>query len=195
MEKKKTKVGLFLQKVVKAVPGIATDVLEIATSGNVPGAILGKVGDLLKSKAVKEEEAKILLEELEQNKRDFELEMYRMDIEAYNIQMKDVSSAREMYKTTQNEATNEIGRTIMKRNLTYVFLLVLLEIVAIIGCVLLMINNIVNLEVAVSVGSSITGAIGTVCGMVIQNLLQERQQVVGFHYGSAAPGNSTNKEA
>ena len=85
------------------------------------------------------------------------------------LYLQDVSGAREMYANNDNSMADTIANRITRWNLWGVIALVVAD------C--LLINFVDNKVVAVSVG--------TIIGGIITALLQERQQVIGFSFGSS----------
>lgn len=161
--------GQFCKKVASNVPDIAGDILEIATSGNPIGTTIGKVSDLLKEKADKDIAARQALVQLEANKKDWELEVYKAE-------SADRARATQSYMTKGDKA-DEIATSIIKYNLVYIALLLIFNIAFNFVSTLIIDDK----TLAVSIGSTIATAIGTVVG----SLLQERNQVVGFFFGSS----------
>lgn len=81
----------------------------------------------------------------------------------------DVSSAREMYRTTGNKQTDIISNRVMTQNQLYVFLFLAIDAASFVW---------IDEPAAAA-------AIGSVCGFCINSLWQERQQVMNFLYGSS----------
>jgi len=81
----------------------------------------------------------------------------------------DVNSAREMYRNTENKQADVISSQVMKQN--HWFLLVFLAIDA---AGFMWIDQ-----------PAAAAAIGSVCGFCINSLVQERQQIIGFFFGSS----------
>jgi vacuolar-type H+-ATPase subunit I/STV1 len=175
----------FCKGIVNKIPSIAQDVIEVVASPNPAGAVVKKVGELLKSKAEKEEEARKALVEFEQYQLEWEKEMYQLQIEAYKAEVSDRQSAREKYIQADRESADEIGRQIINRNLTYIFILLLVQVLVTLSAVFLANQFIVEKQTAVTIGSSLGSVVGTAIGTVVGSLLQERNQVVGFHFGSS----------
>ncbi len=161
--------GQFCKMVVSNVPDIAGDVMDIATSGNPVGTTIGKVAELLKGKAEQDEKAKAALVELEAKRKDWELEVYKAE-------SNDRARATESYMA-KGAMADEIARSIIKRNLVYIAVLLCFNILFNFISTMLIEDK----TIAVSIGSTIATAIGTVVG----SLLQERNQVVGFFFGSS----------
>lgn len=161
--------GQFCKNIAKDIPSLASDVLEIATSGNPVMATMDKVGDLLRGKSDQDHKAKVALVELENNKRQWELEVYRLESD-------DRARATQSYMA-KGDMADEIAKSIIKRNLLYIAVLLIFNILFNFVSTLVIEDK----TLAVSIGSTIATAIGTVVG----SLLQERNQVVGFFFGSS----------
>jgi hypothetical protein len=89
-DKKKGKFWQFLKEKVQPVIGDAVSIV-----GDVTGIeAIEKVGDLLNRR--RDEDAKIaaLAEEFEMKRMEFEMELHRMDLEAFKIEVEDKQSAR-----------------------------------------------------------------------------------------------------
>jgi len=85
------------------------------------------------------------------------------------LELEDRGSAREMYKVNPEKASN-IAEHIMKYNLVIIFILVIINILAI--------------DRLQDAGPSL-GLISNVIGLVMGGLLSERQAVTGFYFGSS----------
>lgn len=190
---KETGFGKFIGKIAKSVPGIAGDVLDIVTSPNPIGEGIEKVSQLLKGKAAKEAEAQILLNELEANRMQWEKEMMSLNIQAFGIEVSDRKRASKMYANTDHTMTNDVAKSIMGRNLTFVFALVLCNVIFSIGAVVLAIQVIPEKETAVAVGTGLGTSIGSVIGYVVAKLLEERSQVTAFCFGSTMGSKQKNE--
>ena len=88
------------------------------------------------------------------------------------LQAEDLKSAREAYKT-HHEQADEVAKSIMGRNLPTVFFLVLCNILAV------MYARYIDLP------GELVAVISNLIGVVIGQLLSERQSVVGFFFGSS----------
>jgi len=175
----------FCQGLVHKVPSIAADVMEVVVSPNPLGTAVLKVGELLKSKAEKDEAAKQALQEFEQYQMEWQKEMYQLEIEAYKTEVDDRRTAREKYIQADRTTADEIGRSIIHRNLIYIFILLMVQVLVTLVSVFLADNFIADKQTAVTIGSSMGSVVGAAIGTVIGSLLQERNQVVGFHFGSS----------
>lgn len=76
---KETKFGKFLNKAKDVVPEVL-DVGAHVVKGDISGAIK-ECGDLLRKKAETDEKAQELLFEFEKQKRDFELEVFKLEVD------------------------------------------------------------------------------------------------------------------
>lgn len=175
----------FCQGLVHKVPSIAADVMEVVVSPNPLGTAVLKVGELLKSKADKDDAAKQALQEFEQYQMEWQKEMYQLEIEAYKVEVDDRRTAREKYIQADRTTADEIGRSIIQRNLIYIFILLMVQVLVTLVSVFLADNFIADKQTAVTIGSSMGSVVGAAIGTVIGSLLQERNQVVGFHFGSS----------
>jgi len=174
----------FCKGVAQKVPSIAADVIDVIISPNPVASAVGKVGELLKGKAEKEEAAKEALVEFEQFKMEWEKEMFQLEIEAYKAEAADRDSAR---KNLQDDRamSDEIARKVVNRNLTFIFILLVVQVTVTIFSVFLSDQFIDDKQMAVTVGSSLGSVVGAAIGTVIGSLLQERSQVVGYFFGSS----------
>jgi hypothetical protein len=180
-EKKKlkdTRFGQFLQRVSYKIPELAGDVLEVATSPNPIGMGIQKIKEKLIDRAKHDKRYKDALLELEAQELEFRKEVYQWEV-------KDRMSARQLYRIRSNMA-DRIAGNVMTRNLFYISLLLLTNILATIASF----YYIENKTLAVTIGSSV----GTTIGAVIGSLLQERNQVVGFFFGASHNHVNSNKD-
>ncbi len=86
-----------------------------------------------------------------------------------NIAYQDLKDARDMYKNTGHDQADKIAHAVIRYNLPMVALLVFANAIA-----LYFIRD-----------ATIAVAIGNVIGASIQALWNERQQVIGFFFGSS----------
>jgi hypothetical protein len=175
----------FVKDVAKKVPSIAADVIDVVVSPNPFGTAVQKVGELLKSKAENDEAAKVALVEFEQFKMEWEKEMFQLDIEAFKAGADDRKSAREKYIQADRTMADDIARRIISNNLTFIFILLMVQVIVTIFSVFAADQFIADKQMAVTIGSSLGSIVGAAIGTVIGSLLQERNQVVGFHFGSS----------
>ena len=177
---KETGFGKFINKVIGAVPSIAGDVFEIATSGNPVGTVISKVSELLKKESEVSDQAVVFHQELEMNKKDWEVEMYKLDIQAFSHEVEDRKRASEQYIKTNHEIADKLALSIMNRNIIFIAVLIFCQIIITVVAVLVLIKMVDELQIAVTIGTSLGGVIGTAVGTVVGSLLQERNSVVGF---------------
>jgi len=119
-DKKKGKFWQFLKEKVQPVIGDAVSIV-----GDVTGIeAIEKVGDLLNRR--RDEDAKIaaLAEEFEMKRMEFEMELHRMDLEAFKIEVEDKQSARarevEYLKATGGKRDWLMGSAVIIALLMYV---------------------------------------------------------------------------
>ena len=91
--------------------------------------------------------------------------------------LKDVQDAREMYEKTDHKMADEIADNIIRYNLIMIMAMVLIQVGVI-------------MYVEGQIAAVITGVVGTVTGA----LLNERQQVVGFFFGSSKGSKDKDKK-
>jgi hypothetical protein len=159
-----TRLGKILQGIGKALPDLAGDVFNVVTSPNPFGAVM----DTLKGKL-----ASKLTGAVGDNFNNEIDNLTQDDKELFLASLADVKDARDMYKTTGHEQADKIAENIMKRNLPYIV------IMASVNVLVLLFAETFDLSTAVVL------AVGNVIGMVIQSLINERAQVVGFYMGSS----------
>ena len=154
----------ILSKVAKSLPELAGDVINVVTSPKPGGVVLNVLKDKLKSIST----GKVgdeLLEEINS--------VPESDIKLFEMHFKDLDRASNMYVSTGHEQADKIAENIMKRNLPYIV------IMASVNVLVLLFAESLDLSTAVVL------AVGNVIGMVIQSLISERAQVVGFYMGSS----------
>lgn len=160
----KTVFGKILQSIGKSLPELASDVFNVVTSPNPFGAVM----DTLKSKLASSQTGAVgdnFNNELDNISED--------DKELFLASLADVAGARDMYKSSDHTQADKVADIIMKKNLQYIAVLVLVNISVMVFSEKLQLNT------------ALIVAIGNVLGMVIQSLINERQQVVGFYMGSS----------
>ena len=96
------------------------------------------------------------------------------------LQAEDLKNARDAYKV-HHEQADEVAKSIMGRNLPTVFFLVLCNIFAV------MYARYIELP------GELVAVISNLIGVVIGQLLSERQSVVGFFFGSSLGSKMKNK--
>ncbi len=174
----------FLKDVASKIPEIAGDVVNIATSPNPIGASIRAVSELLGGKK-DDPIAQNLINELEQSKMDWELEMAKLDLQRQQIEQSDKSNARQMYMANGQKQVDEIGSNIMNRNLVFILVLVVFQVIVTTCGVFIAQQIIEDKNTAIALGTSLGSVVGGAIGTVVGSLLQERNQVVGFYFGSS----------
>ncbi|MDE5424032.1 hypothetical protein L3073_17590 [Ancylomarina sp. DW003] len=182
---KETSFGKFVSKIIRVVPNIAGDVLEIATSGAPLKTAIVKIEELLKSDTAAVKESQELLVELESSKRQWEKEMYELDIKAFSQEVNDRKRATEQYIETNHEIADKLALSIMNKNLIFITALIFCQIIITVLTVFFLLKMVNELQTAVTIGTSLGSVIGTAVGTVVGSLLQERNSVVGFHFGAS----------
>lgn len=99
---------------------------------------------------------------------------YMSELELY---YKDMDSSRDMYKETEHEMADSIADNVIKRNLIFVAVLVVVQVGSVIY---------IDDKVLIAVISS-------ACAGIITALLQERQQVINFFFGSSKGSKDKDK--
>lgn len=160
----KTRVGKLLQQIGEALPSLAGDILSVVTSPNPAGATLETLKEKLAHKSTGQVGDNFLKQINALTEKDFEV---------FKISIQDRQDARNMYIQTGHEQADKIASHIMSRNLPYIV------VMASVNVLVLLFAESWNLSTAVVL------AVGNVIGMVIQSLIQERAQVVGFYMGSS----------
>lgn len=95
------------------------------------------------------------------------------------MQLENTKSARDMYKVNPEQAS-KVADSIMKYNLVIVFLLVIINVLAVIH---------------LKDDAAILAIVSNFIGIVMMALIQERQSVVNFFFGSSMGSkNKTNKQ-
>lgn len=182
---KETGFGKFVNKIVRVVPNIAGDVLEIATSGAPIKTAITKLEKLLKKDVVPTQQTKALLAEIKSSKMQWEKEMYELDIKAFSQEVDDRKRATAQYIKTNHEIADKLALSIMNKNLIFITALIFCQIVITVLTVFFLLKVVDQLQTAVTIGTSLGSVIGTAVGTVVGSLLQERNSVVGFHFGAS----------
>lgn len=99
-------------------------------------------------------------------------------LDLLGLDMAEIKSARDMYKSTDHQMADKIADRVITWNLWVVMIAILIEIVSVIY---------IDDKVLIAI---ISGAIGS----VTTALLQERQQVINFFFGSSRGSKSKSKE-
>jgi len=131
----------------------------IDTIGAIAEVVTGKTGDEAVNAIAKD--PKLAYE--------FQLAVMADSHVQEQLAFEDRKSAREAYKVNNSQA-DKIAENIMKRNLPIILLLVVINIASVIY---------------LKDQSAIIAIISSIIGIVIGNLNNERQQVVGFYMGSS----------
>lgn len=158
MDFKNSKLGQWLNNVKKDIPSLAGDVMQIITSPNPVGAGVGLL--LEKIKGASPDISEPLLTEFEMNRLQIEKEMAELELE-------NMKSAREMY-AQKSEMADLVAKSVMKWNLPLVLILVIVNV----ACIKFLD------QVALALVSN-------VIGFVLNQLLNERTQIIGFFFGSS----------
>lgn len=157
-------IGLFSSKRGKDAKSAMAAVTKVAET------LTGKTGD----EAVKAIEADPQLA------YEFKVAVMADSHVSEQIEMEDRKSARESYKV-HHEQADKIAQMIMSINLPTILLLVVL--------------NVVSVYVAeyYKLPTGVLAIISNLIGVVIGQLLAERQQVVGFFFGSSVGSKTKDK--
>lgn len=115
---------------------------------------------------------------LMKNDSEVTLEQEQMAADLYAMDLQDLISARAMYKDTDHRMADDIAKRIINYNLWVVFAAIIVEILVVIY---------VDDKVLIAI---ISGAVGS----FTTALLQERQQVVNFFFGSSRGSKAKQKE-
>lgn len=178
----------FMAMVGSKVPKIAGDVADILISPNPIAMGVKKVGELLSNASDNEphnEEIKQMVEEFNQSKADWEIEMEKLDIERKKLEVEDKSSARNMYIQNGQKQADLIGNSIMKNNLIVIFILLFVQMLITLFAGHATKAYVTDETIAINLSTTISSIAGTAIGLVVGSLLQERGQVVGFYFGSS----------
>lgn len=162
--------GKFMGKVGEKIPGLVSDVVQIAGSGTpvktglqlITSKLLNIKNDPEASPEDKQAATQLLLE-AEQNEREWIQEMYRLEVE-------DRKDARSMYREKSTMA-NSVAKFIIRFNLPIIVVLLCIEIY----CVFKLKEH---PEILALISASVGG--------ITTALLSERQAVINFFFGSSA---------
>lgn len=116
---------------------------------------------------------------------DWELEVMRLDLQRQQIEQTDKANARSMYIANGQKQVDEIGSNIMNRNLIFIFLLLIVQVIVTTCGIFIAQQAIDDKNTAITLGTTLGSVVGGAIGTVIGSLLQERNQVVGFYFGSS----------
>lgn len=173
---KDTKLSAFLNKAKDVAVDKGPDLvgaIGLAMTGNPTAAIGKAITALTSSNADGTNE---LAEELNRDR-----ELY---IEEFELHVRNTESAREMYKTA-NEQADKIADNIFNKNLIMVLVLVLVNV----GIYL--IEYFIEMPNGMTVGVTVVSNLIT---FVIKGLLDERSTVVNFYFGSSMGSKQKSKE-
>lgn len=177
-KKRKGKFKEFLGKVASKLPGLASDVLEVATSPNPGGAAF----QLLKEKLAGVETGKIgdeLLAEANSLTED--------DFKAFELEETSRQRATDNYVHSK-DTTDDISKSIFKRNIPYVFGAIVFVALINVGITLW-----VPEDLQLVVLQAMTPVVALV-GALTNSLLDERKQVTGFYLGSSLGSKEKDKK-
>jgi hypothetical protein len=164
-----TAFGQFLSKAAKVVP----DALEAAAEfKDNPVESVRMFGRILKGADSSNPEIENLTMEFEANRHKWEMEMKEFDLKVFKAETDDRKRATENYVHSK-KMTNTLALEIMKKNLPYVGILVL------VNCAVVLLAKSTDMDLAlVAVASNFIG-------MVINSLLNERRTVLEFFMGGS----------
>ena len=153
---------------IKAVAPQALDVVtDVAASVYPPLGVVNTIVDnALGSLGQGDVESKKILEEAKADYQS-EMEMYYADLQ----------NARDMYKETDHTQADKIADNVIKYNLIIVLVMVVIQVLVI-------------MYIEGQVAAVITGVVGTVTGA----LLQERNTVINFFFGSSSGSKDKDKK-
>ncbi len=171
MSERKSKIGNFFKKVVGALPNLAGDVLSIATSPNPLGTAVQTLTGKLKGK----DTGKVgdqLLGELQgfdtEDWKEYELKDRELDLQELGQYLQDRANARDMYKA-KNTMADFIAKRVFTMNLYFIIGLAALNI----GVILFLDDKV------------LVSLVGTLVGMIIRDLLNERSTLINFFFGTS----------
>jgi hypothetical protein len=170
-----------LKKLGKFLGTVGLDILGDTVKGIIPGSIDDKIIDSIKEKVGLEPSSKEddIIAKLQNNPEmqkallEFETENKRMLLDAVKAQFADKDSARKMRTSDDTKFGDKLAMQIMTWNLPGIAILFLLNVA------MLVLSKKLNLDPAIIL------SVGNILGMIIQSLLNERKEVVGFHFGSS----------
>lgn len=163
-----TTAGQWLTKVKDKLPELAGDVVDVVASGNPIGAIASKI--LPKLKTSQNPVSIELMQEYEIRKMEIEKDIYALELSNTN-------KARDMYMSTDHDTADRIAKSVINWNLLIVLGLVAAQVLVIIF-------------VEGTIAAVITGVVGTITGA----LLQERNTVINFFFGSSKSSRDKDKK-
>lgn len=123
-------------------------------------------------------EAITIDKKLSDTDKQYLLDSIKLDQKETEMFLNDMSNARDMYKNSNNEVSDFIAKRVINYNLWVVFLAIVTEVLAVMY---------MDDKILVAV---ISGAIGSLATA----LLQERQQVINFFFGSSMGSKEKDKK-
>lgn len=161
MEEKKSKFKDFLKRLAGNIPEIASDITEVALSPNPIGAGLLKIKERLMEKKETDERYRLALAEFEKNERDWQKEVFALEME-------DKKDARLTYRE-KNEMADQIAKQVMRWNLIIAMALV-----------------IANIGVSIYIAQpAIIALASNVIGILLAQVIRERGTLMDFFFGSS----------
>lgn len=160
-EKKVGKFKEFLKKLSGNIPEIASDITDVLLSPNPIGAGLLKLKERLLEKKDSDERYRVALAEIEKSERDWQKEVFALEIE-------DKKDARLTYRE-KNEMADRIANQVMRWNLLLAMLLV--------GA---------NVAVAIFlINPAIVAIASSTIGILLAQVIRERGTLMDFFFGSS----------
>ena len=156
----------FLGKAAKFIPDVIGVGVKIST-GNIGGAFEDIKNALSGNKSPESIE---LLQEFEAKRKEYELE-------AQKIHTEDRAKARDMYVGSDHAMADFVAKRVINYNVWVVLAAILIEILSVIY---------IDDKVLIAIISGAVGGFTTA-------LLQERQQVINFFFGSSMGSKSKDK--
>lgn len=100
---------------------------------------------------------------------ELDIENQQKALDLLKMDLDDISNARDMYKSTDHEMADNVAQRVIKWNLWIILIALVVEVAFVI---------LVEDKVLIAIISSAVGGITTA-------LLQERQQIINFFFGSS----------
>lgn len=114
---------------------------------------------------------------------EFKLAVMRDAHRLDELYLEDKKDAREMYKTSDHETTDEIANKIMTWNLPMIG-----------GIAILQILVLAIIPVWIQIDPTVSALVGNLCGWIIKGLFDERLQVCNFFFGSSKGSKEKSKQ-
>lgn len=166
--KDKAKVPFKDRPIAQLLKTVAPAILNVVADVIPGGSAIKMISDMvLKDKTIPKADKETIQREL-----DRELEEYKLYVE-------DINAARTMYSTTGHDMADQIATRVIKWNLWVVLLAVVIEI----GFVYFIDDKI------------LIATVSTIIGSITTALLQERQQIINFFFGSSKGSKDKDKLA